>query len=56
MGVIIAGVVMFGGILLYNIAVRLLPFLIRMLWRLFCFCLKKLRVLFNYVKRECAKL
>ena len=56
MGVIIAGVIMFVGILIYNVAVRLLPFLMRMVWRLFCFVLKKLRVLFNFLRRECAKL
>jgi hypothetical protein len=28
----------------------------RMVWRLFCFVLKKLRVLFNFLRRECAKL
>jgi hypothetical protein len=47
---------MFVGILIYNVAVRLLPFLMRMVWRLFCFVLKKLRVLFNFLRRECAKL
>jgi uncharacterized membrane protein len=56
MGVIIAGGIMFVGILIYNVAVRLLPFLMRMVWRLFCFVLKKLRVLFNFLRRECAKL
>lgn len=56
MGIIIAGIIMFVGILIYNVAVRLLPFLMRMVWRLFCFVLKKLRVLFNFLRRECAKL
>ena len=56
MGVIIAGIIMFAGILIYNVAVRLLPFLIRMVWRLFCYVLKRLRVLFNFLRRECAKL
>ncbi len=55
-GVVVAGVVMFAGILLYNFAVRLVPLLIRLVGRLFKFVLKKLRVLFNFLRRECAKL
>ena len=56
LGVVIAGIVMFAGILLYNIAVRFLPFLIRMVGRLFRYLAGQLRVLFRFLRRECAKL
>ncbi len=55
-GVVLAGLAMFTGILLYNFAIRLLPFVIRMVGRLFRYLVKQLRVLFNYLRRECAKL
>lgn len=56
LGVIIAGVVMFAGILLYNFAVRLVPLLIRLVGRLFRYLYGRLKVLFNFLRRECAKL
>ncbi len=56
MGIVIAGAAMFVGILLYNFAVRLMPFVIRMVGRLFGYLFRQLRVLFNYLRRECAKL
>ena len=55
-GVVIAGLVMFGGILVYNIAVRFLPFLMRLIGRLFRYLFNKLKTLFNHLRRECAKL
>lgn len=53
---VIAGVVMFIGILLYNFAVRLMPILSKLVFKLFKFTLAKLKVLFNYLRRESAKL
>jgi len=55
-GVVIAGIVMFGGILVYNIAVRFLPFVMKLLGRLFGYLCRKLKTLFNFLRRECAKL
>ncbi len=56
LGVIIAGSVLFVDILLYNVAVRLLPLLVRLVGRLFGYVIKRLAVLFNYLKKESAKL
>ena len=47
---------MFGGILVYNIAVRFLPFVMKLLGRLFGYLCRKLKTLFNFLRRECAKL
>ncbi|MBR6708362.1 MAG: phage holin family protein [Clostridia bacterium] len=55
-GVIAGAVVLFCSILLYNFAIRLLPFLMRMLGRLFGWSIRRLKALFIYVKGECAKL
>ena len=54
-GIIIAGCSMLAGILIYNLAVRLLPFVMRYLTILFKFTLRKIRGLFRLAKRECAK-
>ncbi|MBQ8248859.1 MAG: hypothetical protein IJY93_03120 [Clostridia bacterium] len=56
LGVIVAGLVMFFGILLYNFAVRLVPLLIKQVWKLFKYLLGRLKHLFNYLRRESAKL
>jgi len=56
LGLTIGGSVMAGGIIIYNIAVRLLPFLIRMLIALFSLCTGKLRTLFHMAKEACSKL
>ncbi|MBQ8552137.1 MAG: hypothetical protein IJ428_04910 [Clostridia bacterium] len=56
LGVIVAGAVMFAGILVYNFAVRLVPLLMRLLWKLFLFVLKQLKYLFNFLRKECVKL
>ncbi len=55
-GVIIAGVVMFLGILIYNFAVRLIPLLMKLWWRLFLHVLEKLKCLFNFLRKESVKL
>ncbi len=55
-GIIVAGAVMFIGILLYNFAVRLVPVLIKQVWRLFRYLLGRLKELFNFLRKESAKL
>ena len=55
-GIIVAGAVMFIGILLYNFAVRLVPILIKQVWRLFRYLLGRLKKLFNFLRKESAKL
>lgn len=56
LGVIVAGVVLFFGILLYNFAVRLVPLLIKLVWKLFKYLLGRLKTLINYLRKESAKL
>ena len=56
LGVLIGACVMFAGILLYNFAVRLLPLLIKLVARLFRYLYGRLRLLFGFLRRECAKL
>jgi uncharacterized membrane protein len=56
LGVLIGGCVMFGGILFYNFAVRLLPYLIKLVARLFKYLYGQLKVLFVFLRKECAKL
>ena len=56
LGVLAGSAAMFICILLYNFAVRLLPILIRLVGRLFCYLWGRLRVLFAFLRRECAKL
>ena len=55
-GIVVAGAVMFIGILLYNFAVRLVPVLIKQVWRLFKYLLGRLRELFDYLRKESARL
>ena len=55
-GIIVAGLVMFISILLYNFAVRLVPLVIKQVWRLFRYLLGRLKDLFNHLRRESAKL
>ena len=56
LGVGIAGAVMFAGILIYNLAIRLIPLLIRCLATLFRFCTGELRSVFHRAKEACYKL
>lgn len=56
LGVSVAGVVMIGGILLYNFAIRLIPLLIRYLGILFQFCTGQLKNLFHKAKEACYRL
>ena len=56
LGVMIAGTVLFASVLLYNAAVRFLPWVMRWLTVFFGFVFGKLRQLFYVVRRECYKL
>ncbi len=56
LGVMIAGTVLFVSVLVYNFAVRLLPWLISLLGIFMGFVFRKLKELFCYVRRECYKL
>ena len=51
--VIIAGVTLFAGILLYNFAVRLMPIVIGWLFRFFRYTVNQTVKLFLFVRREC---
>lgn len=55
LGIISVGVTMFVGILVYNLAIRFLPWLIKLVGGLFRHTLKQLKRLFNFLRRECAK-
>ncbi len=48
--------VLFVSILLYNFTVRLLPYVMKQLGRFFGWSLRRLKMLFIYVKGACAKL
>jgi len=54
-GVIIGGSAMLLGILVYNTAIRFLPFVIKYLIIFFMFTIRKIKDLFKFIKRECAK-
>ena len=56
LAVIIIGLIMLFGILLYNLALRVLPLLYGQIKRLFVFLTDKLKSLLYYLKRECYKL
>ena len=56
LGITVGGSVMLFGILIYNLAIRVVPKLIRLLGTLFRFCTGKLKVLFHRAKEACYKL
>ncbi len=56
LGLKIGGWLMLGGIIAYNVAVRLLPFLIKKVLELFVFTAHKVVELYFYVKGACANL
>ena len=56
LGITVGGAVMLFGILIYNLAIRVVPKLIRLLGTLFRFCTGKLKVLFQRAKEACYKL
>ncbi len=55
LGVIIGGSAMLIGILVYNVAIRFLPFVIKYLIVFFMFTMHKIKDLLKFIKRECAK-
>ncbi len=55
-GITAGAVVLFTSILLYNFAIRLLPFAMKQLARFFGWTVRRGKVLFIYLKGECAKL
>lgn len=55
-GVTAGAAVLFVSILLYNFAVRLIPFTMKQLARFFGFTVRNLKALFIYLKGACAKL
>lgn len=54
MGIMVAGITMLVGVLIYNAAIRLIPWTMKRLRGLFKFVLKKLGVLAEYLKGVCA--
>ena len=56
LGIMVGSAAMFAGILLYNFAIRLLPLVMRLWGRLFRYVCGRLRVLFVFLRKECAKL
>lgn len=56
LGIAVAGVALLLAVLLYNVAVRALPWVIRKLGVFFRFVCRKLKSLFLYARRECYKL
>ena len=56
LGVMVGSAVMFFGILLYNFAIRLVPWLMRLIGRLFMYTWGRAVALFRFLRKECAKL
>ncbi len=56
LGIMVAGAVLFVSVLLYNIAIRLLPWIISLLGTFLGWTCGKLKNLFYVVRRECYKL
>lgn len=56
LGIMVAGAVLFVSILLYNIAIRFLPWLISLLGNFLGWLCGKVKTLFFVVRRECYKL
>lgn len=56
LGVIVAGAVLLISVLMFNIAIRLLPIVIKKLGVFFTFVLKKIKEAFFALRRECYKL
>ena len=54
LGVLIGGIAMFAGILVYNFAVRFLPFAIKNVIVFIKFVIKKIKYLFYFLKKESA--
>lgn len=52
-GIIVAGASLLGGVLLYNFAIRFMPFAIKKTAEFFMFCLGRVRVLLHEFKKRC---
>ena len=53
LGILVGGVTAFAAIILYNIAIRFLPWVMKKVGRLFSFVFDKLRELYVNYRREC---
>jgi len=56
LGIIVAGAVLLVSILIYNFAIRLIPWVISKLGVFFKYACKKLLALFKFIRKECYKL
>ena len=56
MGILAAGITMLVGVLIYNAAIRLVPFVMKKLRVFLKFIFKKLGVLAEYLKGVCASI
>ncbi len=56
LGLMIGGITMFAGIIAYNVAIRLIPFVIKQLFALLSFLARKCVELYFYAKGACAGL
>lgn len=56
LGVMIISAALFGGVVLYNLAIRFLPWVMKWLTVFFAFVFHRLRNLFYLARRECYKL
>lgn len=56
LGVSVAGIVIFASVLLYNLAIRFIPWLMKKVAALLVYVCGKLKLLFYYIRRECFKL
>lgn len=56
LGIIVVGVVLLLAVLIFNLAVRVVPILITKLAQFVGFVTRKLKSLFYYIRRECYKL
>ena len=51
--ILVGGICLLAGVLLYNLAIRLIPFLLKYLGVFFRFVTNKIVKLFKFIKREC---
>ena len=56
LGVMVAGIVLFASILIYNFSIRLIPWVITQLGNFCGFVARKIKTLFSFIRRECYKL
>jgi len=56
LAVVVIGIVTLCSILLYNLALRFIPKLFKLIHKLFLFSVTKIKELYRYLKKECYKL